>query len=180
MAQRTRSTQYALDIDRQFDALARQLLGWRLGSPSARESGNGEQAVAWVPTIEVFTRDKDLVVRAEIPGIDPDRDVNVFVENGMLVLSGERKQEQRAGDDRNFRTEIMYGSFLRTVPLPDGVNPEDVRATYDNGVLEIVVPKGAEAGKTKRVPIAATSSTDASSGGQGRQKTSGQARRERT
>lgn len=110
--------------------------------------------LAWSPPIEVFSRDGDLVVRAELPGIDPEKDVDISVEGGALSISGERRQESRENGDGYYRSEATYGAFRRRVPLPEGVKPEDVTASYDNGILEVVVPKAAELSAPQRFPVA--------------------------
>lgn len=119
----------------------------------------------WAPACDVFIRDGDLVVRMALPGIDPDKDVQVTVENGVLCISGERRMTTDQGEGGGFyRREWAYGSFQRGVPLPDMVSVDDIKASYDKGVLEVVVPKFAALSEPKRVPVhagAATKSLDA-------------------
>jgi HSP20 family protein len=79
-------------------------------------------------------------VKLEVPGIDPDKDVEIEVENGVLRVSGERKQEERREGDGWFRREMRYGSFERRIALPEGADAENVRATYEAGVLDIAIP----------------------------------------
>lgn len=90
--------------------------------------------------IEDYVEDDTFVLRAELPGIDPDKDVEIEIHNDMLTISGERREEAK---DKNHR-EFAYGSFRRTVPLPSGSRPEDVTASYTEGVLEVRVPARAE------------------------------------
>ena len=85
--------------------------------------------------VEEFMREGSFVVRAEIPGIDPDKDVEVTVSDGLLTIHGERREEHH--EER--RSEFSYGSFLRTVPLPKGVDASSVRASYQDGILEVQV-----------------------------------------
>ena len=93
------------------------------------------------------------VVRAEIPGVDPDKDVEIEIHNDMLTISGERREETK---DKNHR-ELHYGSFRRTVPLPSGSGPEDVTASYTEGVLEVRVPvKAEESAPPARIKITHT------------------------
>ena len=94
---------------------------------------------AWSPRIEVFEKDHRLVTRAELPGLKKE-DVRVEIADGQLAISGERKREFEEKKDRLFRTEREYGCFYRSVPLPEGVKPEDVKATFAEGVLEITMP----------------------------------------
>jgi HSP20 family protein len=105
------------------------------------------------PAYDVFGRNGDLVVRMELPGIDPDTDVQVTVEDGVLCISGERRQAAEQDEGGYYRRERAYGSFQRGVPLPDTVSLDDIRASYDNGVLEVVVPKVAALSEPKRVPV---------------------------
>lgn len=97
------------------------------------------EAPVWSPRIEVFEKDHRLVTRAELPGLKKE-DVKVEIVEGQLTISGERKREFKEEKDYVFRTEREYGSFYRTVPLPEGVKPEDVKATFADGVLEITMP----------------------------------------
>jgi HSP20 family protein len=81
-----------------------------------------------------------LVIRAEIPGIDPDQDVEIKVGDGVLTVRSERRKEETKKSDGSFRSEFRYGSFRRTVPVPNGTSAKDVTATYRDGILEIQVP----------------------------------------
>jgi HSP20 family molecular chaperone IbpA len=100
--------------------------------------------------LEDYVEDGTYVLRAEMPGIDPDKDVELNVLDDVLTIRGERKEEQK---DRN-RHEFHYGSFERTVRLPRGTRQEDIKASYTDGVLEIRVPyEGAEATPT-HIPVA--------------------------
>lgn len=160
MALRVRPSPYALSTDPFFRDLVQRLMGGRVEEGPRRARGvEGEGNVTWMPTIDVFSRDDDLVIRAELPGIDPKRDVDISVRDGTLVIRGERKYEQRTEQADRYLTEIFYGSFLRTVPLPDGVKASDIKARYDNGILEVVVPKAAQLSPSTKVPIS-TSSAD--------------------
>jgi HSP20 family protein len=97
------------------------------------------QAAQWSPQIEVFERDGNLVVHADLPGVKRE-DVEVNVENDVLTIRGERRQEHREAEGGYRRTERSYGSFFRQIPLPDGVEPDQVRAAYNDGVLEVTIP----------------------------------------
>lgn len=85
--------------------------------------------------LEEFTEGDRYVLRAELPGIDPEKDVEVSVSDGMLTIYGERKEEEREGR----RTEFRYGSFTRSIALPAGADEHDIAAVYDKGVLQITV-----------------------------------------
>ena len=93
----------------------------------------------WAPRIELEQRPGALVVRADVPGMGVN-DIDVTVENGMLIISGERSQENREERDAVVRTELVYGRFYRAIPLPQGVDESGITAVVRNGTLEIIVP----------------------------------------
>lgn len=100
--------------------------------------------------VEEFQEDKTLVVRAEAPGIDPDKDVDIAVENGNLRISAHREERSEHQEKDSYRSEFRYGSFDRTIPLPAGATAADVTATYKDGVLEIRIPVGPEVAPAPR------------------------------
>jgi HSP20 family protein len=106
--------------------------------PSFAAFGMPESA-AWAPKIDVFEREGRLVTRVDLPGVKKE-DVSVEVTDGCLALSGERKREIEEKKENYYRTEREYGRFYRTVPLPEGVRVEDVKATFADGILEVSVP----------------------------------------
>jgi HSP20 family protein len=108
----------------------------------------------WVPQMDVYEKDGKLVVKAELPGMKKE-DVEVTVEEGDLVIKGERKTESEVKQEDYYRSERSYGSFYRRVPLPEGVDPEKATATYADGILEIDVPLPAKPKQTERkIPVA--------------------------
>jgi HSP20 family protein len=108
---------------------------------------------AWVPPVDIFQDKDNLVLRAEVPGVDKDA-IDVRVENGLLTLAGERKTETDLDDANAFRRERIFGRFARSFTLPTSVDAARITAKYRDGVLEIVLPK-AEAAKPKRVEVQA-------------------------
>ena len=102
--------------------------------------------------VEEELRDDAYVVRAEAPGIDPDKDAEVWIADGMLHIEIERECETRSTDG-DFRSEFRYGSFQRSIALPEGVKADDVTATYADGVLEVRLPKRAVESHRSTVPI---------------------------
>ena len=101
--------------------------------------------------VEEFRDGIEYVVRAELPGIDPDNDLELTVQDGVLTLRAERKEEQR----ETHRSEFRYGTFSRSLALPPGTDENDVRATYRDGILEIRVGmKPEEKGEPRRITIA--------------------------
>ena len=103
--------------------------------------------------VEEYVEGEHLVVKAEIPGVDPDRDIEVTVEDGMLTIAAQRRESTSEKSEKGYRSEFRYGSFLRQVRLPKGASPDVVSATYKDGVLEIRLPRPTEEAKTRRIPI---------------------------
>jgi HSP20 family molecular chaperone IbpA len=97
----------------------------------------------FVPVCDVFGREGDLVVHLEVPGIDPERDVKIQVEDDVLVIRGERSTKEEIEEQDFYRMESAYGSFERRLPIPDGVKEDEIVATYADGVLEVVLPGAA-------------------------------------
>jgi len=117
------------------------------------EKGTNLAQGFWSPQVEMFERGKDIVVRADLPGLTKD-DVNVEVADNGITIEGERKNENEKKGEGYYRSERTYGKFYRRVPLPDGVKAEDAEATFSNGVLEITMPAAkAEPKKSRRLQI---------------------------
>lgn len=107
----------------------------------------------WAPSFDVIDGEKDVTVRAEIPGVDP-KDVEVTVSGNVLTISGEKKESHEEKGTHAFRTECSYGSFRRSVELPDGVDADKVTAEHTNGILTVRVGKS-KAAAAKRIPVSA-------------------------
>ncbi len=99
---------------------------------------------AWAPRMDVYEKDNAIVVKAELPGLKKE-DVQVEVEDEDLVIRGESKAESEVKDEDYYRTERSYGSFYRRMALPAGVTSEQIQATLKDGVLEVQIPRPAEA-----------------------------------
>lgn len=97
----------------------------------------------WMPRVDVLDRDDALLVRTEIPGVDPES-IDVTVESGTLTIKGSRSFENEENTENYHRKEIFEGSFERTILLPEGVNAEAVTAASRDGILEISIPKRPE------------------------------------
>ena len=123
----------ASEFDRFFEELR---LPFRFAWPRAFGEVNAKE---WFPQIDVFERENALVTKVDLPGLKKE-EVKVEVIEGMLVISGERAKEFKEGKDNFYRCERTFGNFTRTVPLPEGVTFKDVKATFVNGVLEVIVP----------------------------------------
>jgi HSP20 family protein len=105
----------------------------------------------WSPAVDVFETDQNLVVKAELPGIDP-KEVEIRVENNTLFLKGQRKFENEVKEENYHRIERSYGSFTRTFALPGSIDAEKVSADYKSGILTLTLPKREEA-KPKTIKI---------------------------
>lgn len=119
------------------------------------QGGDGAQGgVAWMPRIDVRTTGDDMVVHAELPGLK-EEDIDVEVTDGVLTIKGERKSETEKSDEGWIIRERSFGSFERSLVLPEGVDPEKVSADYTDGVLEVRLPKAAEVlrPKSHRIPL---------------------------
>ena len=107
--------------------------------------------------VDEYRENGHLVIRAELPGIDPAKDVDVTVSDGALHIKAERREEQHAEETGYRHRELRYGSFTRTLPLPDGATTTDVKATYTNGILEIRLPlPEAKTETTVKIPVTAS------------------------
>jgi len=149
----------AEDMDRLFDHFGLGRTGFML-SPSLGAFGDEDlwsdsalTQTMWTPPVEIAQRGDKLVVRADLPGVDKD-DLHLEVQNDVLSLSGERREQREERGDGFYRSERRYGRFSRAIPLPEGINPDEVEATFDNGVLEVTLPAPTPRQSTaKRVTI---------------------------
>jgi HSP20 family protein len=111
----------------------------------------------WAPTVDVLTRDDDLVIRAELPGVRPE-DVDITVQDRVLTISGERGEEQEEQRAGYYVRERRRGSFRRSMTLPEGVDEDRVRARYENGVLEVTIEGAAAVREPRRIRVEADES----------------------
>jgi HSP20 family protein len=154
------------DMDRLFDDFGRNTFG-RLAPRSAlspfgafdelddltRLPISSRSTAVWAPPLEIFERGDELVVRADLPGLSKDN-VNVDVENGVLTVSGERRQDYEDSREGYYRSERRYGTFSRSIPLPEGIDEADCKATFKDGVLEVTMPKPkGEPSRRRRIDI---------------------------
>jgi HSP20 family protein len=120
--------------------------------PSLRNSGKENLTVAdWVPTVDISESDGEYLIKAELPEVKKE-DVKVTVENGVLTLQGERRQEKEEKSKRFHRVERSYGSFVRSFSLPESVDESSVKADYKDGVLNLHLPKS-EKVKPKAIDV---------------------------
>ncbi len=108
---------------------------------------------AWYPQIDVVEDENAIHVKADMPGLT-DKDIEVTIENGVLTIAGERKEERREEDDKKhyILAERCYGSFKRSFSLPEGIKADEVKASFKDGVLNIEIPKSEEV-KPKKITV---------------------------
>jgi HSP20 family protein len=132
---------------RDMDALFNRFFGdWE-----RERSSWGPIRVGYAPHLESYVEGNTLHVKVDLPGIDP-KEVELAVEGNQLTISGERKAEQERKENDYLHQEVQYGSFARTVTLPEGVQADNIHATYHGGVLEVTIPLPRSM-VAKKVPI---------------------------
>ncbi len=137
------------NVQSQFNRLVDQMWGGRQES--------------WLPAVDVFDNKDAVVVKAELAGMDPD-DIQIEVEDNVLTVKGERRFDEKVDEERYYRVERRYGSFQRSLALPQGVKPDDISASYDDGILTVTVPKVDEE-KPKRIEVKAKKTVEAKKAG---------------
>jgi HSP20 family protein len=116
-----------------------------------RPMRRAEEGREWLPSLDVSETKNDLVIKAELPGMDP-KDIDISLGNGFLTIKGEKKQEKEEKDENYHLIERSYGSFTRSVRLPREVQSDKITASFKNGVLRVTLPKSEEA-KKKEIKI---------------------------
>ena len=104
--------------------------------------------------VEEFRDGDEFVVRSELPGVDPERDVELTVTDGVLRISARREERTEHKEKDAYRSEFRYGTFVRSVVLPRGVDEDDIKASYKDGILEIRIPSGAAKREAKKIAVA--------------------------
>lgn len=116
--------------------------------------GNGRGAQTWLPALDVWERPTDVVYAFDLPGI-PEDQISIEVKDESLTVSAERSKIEETSENGFYRFERRYGTFARAVGLPQGVDQDNIAARYENGVLEVRVPKPEEA-KPKKIALSKT------------------------
>jgi HSP20 family protein len=127
-------------MNRLFDDTGR---GWRADEPAA--------TTTWSPAVDIFETENEIVVQAELPGVDR-KDISLHLENNVLTLKGERRFEKETKEENYHRIERAYGGFSRTFSIPATVDEEKIRADYRDGILKIALPKKEQV-KPKQIRI---------------------------
>ena len=136
---RTGLTSLKKEMDQLFDRF------WAPDSPEL------PSLVEWAPTLDVIETKDTIVLKAEVPGIDP-KDIHASFQDQILTIKGEKREEKREKDDLFYRMERSYGAFARSFRLPVSVEAGKVNASFKNGVLTVILPKAPEA-KAANIPI---------------------------
>jgi HSP20 family protein len=132
------------EMDRMFERF--------FGTPTVPEGDGGKPV--WAPRVDVEETEKEILVKADLPGVDP-KDVEVSVIEGALVLRGEKKEEREEKKKNYHRMERFIGQFYRELPLPAGVDAEKISATSAKGVITVMIPKKPEA-QPKKIAVKPT------------------------
>ena len=133
------------DIDDMFDRYTRQVGLPRSGSQEVVTTGD------WTPRVDIAETDKEFVIKAEIPEVKKE-DVKVTVDSGVLTIRGERKQEKEEEGKKFHRVERRYGSFTRSFTLPDNIDENTIKASFNEGMLKLQIPKTEEV-KPKAIEV---------------------------
>jgi len=123
----------------------------RLFNDAVERTGEESNLTSWAPPVDIFETEHELVVKADLPAVDP-KDLDIRVENNILTIRGERKFEKNVDENNYLRVERAYGSFARSFSLANTVNAEAIKADYQNGVLTLSIPKREEA-KPKQIKV---------------------------
>jgi HSP20 family protein len=144
----------AMDLtrwERDMDRMMENFFGRRMRSWLPDRLFRGEELAFRAPAVDLFEEKDDIVVKAELPGIDKDN-IEVNLTDHTLTIKGEKKKEEEVKEENYFRSERSYGSFVRTLELPKDVHADKVKASFKNGILEIRMPKTEEA-KAKEIKV---------------------------
>jgi HSP20 family protein len=129
----------------------RELERWARRFPGLWEDWPFGEREEYFPALESFVKEGNLIVRADVPGVD-SKDIDVSIVGNVLTIKGERKEEKEVKSEDYIRREASYGSFERRMTLPEGANTEKITANFKNGVVEITMPV-AKAVEAKKVPL---------------------------
>lgn len=145
---------------RELAALQNEMSRWMNTVSGPAGGGNGTSS-SWLPAVDVWETERELVLSFDLPGV-PEEEIAVELDDGVLTVSGERERTDEHSSERFYRFERRYGQFARSVSLPAGVNEDEVKAEYEDGVLEIRIPKPEEP-KPRRIEIGSNKAIEGNS-----------------
>ncbi len=137
------------DVRSEMEQMFDEMLGGLARRPVRQRT---RQFTEWAPAIDAVSRDGDLVIKAELPGVKLE-DVDITLQNGVLTVSGEHKQDREEERGGYHVRERRYGTFRRSMTLPEGVDEDKIHARFEDGVLEVVVEGAAAVQEPKRIQI---------------------------
>jgi len=140
------------EFDRMFNDVMRDFFG-----RSARREGAGTQEQLWAPRLEAYATDGDMVLHADLPGVSLEN-VDITLDGNVLTISGERKGTTQEGVSY-YLNELPYGAFRRSVAVPEGIDADSIKARFENGVLEVLLPGATAQLEPKRIAIEGGSSS---------------------
>jgi HSP20 family protein len=135
------------EFDRMFNDVMRDFLGRTAG-----RTGRGTQEQLWAPRLAAYSKDGDLVLHADLPGVSLE-DVDITLDGNVLTISGERKIRTQDEGVSYYLNELPHGAFRRSVTVPEGVDADSIKARFENGVLEVVLPGATTQLEPKRIAI---------------------------
>lgn len=135
-----------IDIDKEFDSLFR-----------LRRSSTETAEFPFLPSMDVERKNGELIITAELPGLDVEKDVEITFDDDYLTITGEKTQSNEISDDDRYVHERSYGKFVRRVPLPEGVDAEKISAEYSLGILTVTVmmPEEIAPAEPRKIPVSA-------------------------
>jgi HSP20 family protein len=165
------------DMERMFESFGfgRNLFPADIGPGNWPGAGGESASSLWSPRVEVFERDGKLIISADLPGVKKE-DVNVQIDRDAVTIQGERKQEKSTDERGYYRSERSYGSFYRTIPLPEGIDEQTASATFRDGVLQIEIkaPQQRSTGRKLEIKdVSSSGTTSRSTTGESQQMSSG-------
>ena len=135
------------EFDRMFNGVMRDFLGRTAG-----RTGAGTQEQLWAPRLAAYSKDGDLVLHADLPGVSLE-DVDITLDGNVLTISGERKVGTQDEGVSYYLNELPHGAFRRSVSVPEGLDADSIKARFENGVLEVVLPGATTQLEPKRIAI---------------------------
>jgi len=146
------------DMERQFSRIWNSMWPWptqAFGRPAGRSTSQTRNA-GWMPTMDIYEQDGNLVVKADLPGVKKE-DIDIELDQNALIIKGQRQDENEVREENYYRVERSTGTFYRRLPLPNNVSPDQIKANFHDGVLEVRLPKPEqEQQRGKKIPISTT------------------------